>query len=508
MAVLEREVRDQGTEVRAIRIELDSLVGQLNDRLLPRIDERMDDTERDLAAVATSLIRTGRETAATTPGWSRPSGGSASCAPSSPSWSSAPACGATCSPPWPGSATTSTRCAPGWRCAPPSRRRRGRARPRAEHHRPPGLTAALPGRAETGRPGQWTHDSAARIPPARDTRFRQRQPGERPPDVLAALAEVNDGHQPAYGDDVVTARLREVVRRHFGTRAEVFPVFNGTGANVVSLQALSERWSSVVCPESSHINTDECGAAEKIAGLKLATVPTPDGKLTPEMVERHATGFGNIQRREPAVVSITQSTELGTVYTAQETAAVAAAAHERGLAVHMDGARIANAAASLGLPLRALTADAGVDVLSFGGTKNGLLLGEAVVVLNPDAVRGMAYLRKSSMQLASKMRYVSAQLVALLDGDLWLRNAEHANAMARRLEAAARAVPGVRITQAVQANTVFAILPGDVAGRLRKRFPFYTWDESTGEVRWVCSFDTTPDDVDAFAAALAEEASA
>ncbi|SPT57156.1 threonine aldolase family protein [Actinomadura madurae] len=284
------------------------------------------------------------------------------------------------------------------------------------------------------------------------------------PDVLAALAEVNDGHQPAYGDDVVTARLREVVRRHFGTRAEVFPVFNGTGANVVSLQALSERWSSVVCPESSHINTDECGAAEKIAGLKLATVPTPDGKLTPEMVERHATGFGNVQRREPAVVSITQSTELGTVYTARETAAVAAAAHERGLTVHMDGARIANAASSLGLPLRALTTDAGVDVLSFGGTKNGLLLGEAVVVLNPDAVRGVAYLRKSSMQLASKMRYVSAQLVALLDGDLWLRNAEHANAMARRLEAAARAVPGVRITQAVQANTVFAILPGTWPG--------------------------------------------
>lgn len=325
------------------------------------------------------------------------------------------------------------------------------------------------------------------------------------PDILAALAEVNDGHQPAYGEDAVTGRLRDVVRRHFGARAEVFPVFNGTGANVVSLQAMSERWSSVVCPESAHINTDECGAAEKIAGLKLITVPTPDGKLTPGLVERYAVGFGNIQRRLPAVVSITQSTELGTVYTAEETAAVAAAAHERGLTVHMDGARIANAAASLGVPLRALTTDAGVDVLSFGGTKNGLLLGEAIVVPNPDAVRGMAYLRKSSMQLASKMRYISAQLVALLDGDLWLRNASHANAMARRLEAAARAVPGVAITQAVQANTVFALIPKDVAERLRKRFPFYTWDEATGEVRWVCSFDTTGDDVDAFAAALAAE---
>ncbi|NDU75095.1 threonine aldolase [Actinomadura sp. DSM 109109] len=328
------------------------------------------------------------------------------------------------------------------------------------------------------------------------------------PEILAALAEVNTGHQPAYGDDAVTARLREVVRRHFGEQAEVFPVFNGTGANVVSLQAMSERWSAVVCPESAHINTDECGAAEKIAGLKLVTAPAPDGKLTPELVDRYAVGAGNVQRREPAVVSITQSTELGTVYTARETAAVAAAAHERGLSLHMDGARIANAAASLGLPLRALTTDAGVDVLSFGGTKNGLLLGEAVVVLNPAAVRGLAYLRKSSMQLASKMRYVSAQLVALLDGDLWLRNAGHANAMARRLEAAARAVPGVEITQDVQANTVFALMPKDAAERLRKRFPFYTWDEATGEVRWVCSFDTTADDVDAFAAALAEEMAA
>ncbi|TMQ91538.1 low specificity L-threonine aldolase, partial [Actinomadura soli] len=327
------------------------------------------------------------------------------------------------------------------------------------------------------------------------------------PDVLAALATVNAGHQPAYGADAVTARLREIVRRHFGERAEVFPMFNGTGANVVSLQAMSERWSSVVCPESAHINTDECGAPEKIAGLKLVTVPAPDGKLTPELVETHTTGFGNVQRRQPAVVSITQSTELGTVYTPEETAAVAAAAHERGMSVHMDGARIANAAASLGVPLRALTTDAGVDVLSFGGTKNGLLLGEAIVVLNPDAARGVDYLRKSSMQLASKMRYVSAQLIALLEGDLWLRNAAHANAMARRLEAAARTVPGVEITQAVEANAVFAIVPKTAAERLRKRFPFYTWDERTGEVRWICSFDTTETDVDAFTTALTEELS-
>ncbi|WP_067457462.1 threonine aldolase family protein [Actinomadura macra] len=327
------------------------------------------------------------------------------------------------------------------------------------------------------------------------------------PDVLAALAAVNDGHQPAYGADTVTARLRDVMRRHFGEHAEVFPVFNGTGANVVSLQAMSERWSAVVCPESAHINTDECGAAEKVAGLKLIPVPTPDGRLTPELLDRYATGFGNVQRAQPSAVSITQSTELGTVYTPQEIAAVAAAAHERGMLVHMDGARIANAAAALDLPMRAFTTDAGVDVLSFGGTKNGLLLGEAIVVLNPDAVRGMAFLRKTGMQLASKMRYLSAQLIALLDGDLWLRNARHANAMARRLAGAAGGMPGVEIVRPVEANTVFAVLPADVAERLRKRFAFYTWDERTGEVRWVCSFDLTEDDVDAFAAALAEELS-
>lgn len=328
------------------------------------------------------------------------------------------------------------------------------------------------------------------------------------PDVLAALAAVNEGHQPAYGDDAVTARLREVVRRHFGEQAEVFPVFNGTGANVVSLQAMSERWSSVVCPESAHINTDECGAAEKVAGLKIVPVPAPDGKLTPELVERYAVGFGNAHHAQPSAVSLTQSTELGTVYTAAEVASVAAAAHERGLSVHMDGARIANAAAALDLPMRAFTTDAGVDVLSFGGTKNGLLLGEAVIVLNPGAVRGMTFLRKAGMQLASKMRYLSAQLVALLDGDLWLRNAAHANAMARRLEEAARAVPGVRIVHPAEANTVFAALPQDVAGRLLKRFAFYPWGENSGVYRWVCSFDTTEDDVDAFAAALTEELSA
>ncbi|MEU5878959.1 beta-eliminating lyase-related protein [Spirillospora sp. NPDC047279] len=328
------------------------------------------------------------------------------------------------------------------------------------------------------------------------------------PEVLAAIAAVNDGHQTAYGDDVVTARLREVFKRHFGERTESFPVFNGTGANVVGLQAMMDRWGAVVCADSAHIDTDEGGAPEKVAGMKLIAAPSPDGKLTPELIDRYATGFGEPQRAQPQVVSITQCTELGTVYTADEISVVAAAAHERGMLLHMDGARIANAAAALDVPMRAITTDAGVDVLSFGGTKNGLMLGEAVLALDPDAVRGVLYLRKSSMQLASKMRFVSAQLLALLEGDLWLRNARHANTMARALAAAVRDLPGVEIMRPVEANSVFAVLPKDVTERLRKRFPFYVWDAHTGEVRWVTSFDTTEGDVAAFAAALAEELAA
>ena len=328
------------------------------------------------------------------------------------------------------------------------------------------------------------------------------------PEVLAALADANDGHQVAYGDDVYTERLAAVMRQHFGSQVLTYPVFNGTGANVVALQALATRWEAVVCSETAHIHADEGGAPETMAGLKLLTVPTPDGKLTPDLVDRQAWGFGDEHRAQPAVVSITQSTEMGTRYTPEEIAALAEHAHERGMSLHLDGARIANAAAGLGLPLRAFTTDVGVDVLSFGGTKNGLLAAEAVVVLNPDSVNGLTYLRKTSMQLASKMRFFSAQLLCLLEGDLWLRSAQHANAMAQRLAVAVDEIPGVEVTQQVQANAVFAVLPTDVTARLQKRFRFYTWDEHTGEVRWMCAFDTTTADVDAFTSALREEMSA
>jgi threonine aldolase len=258
-----------------------------------------------------------------------------------------------------------------------------------------------------------------------------------------------------------------------------------------------------VCSTTAHIHTDENAAPERVAGLKLLTVPTPDGKLTPELIDVEAWGWGDEHRAQPLTVSITQTTELGTAYTVDEIAAISAHAHSLGMTVHLDGSRISNAAASLGVALREFTTDAGVDVLSLGGTKNGLLYGEAVVVLNPDAVSGIPFLRKLDMQLSSKMRFVSAQLIALYGSDLWLRSASHANAMAARLRAAVDGMPGVTITQPTQSNAVFAILPAGVADRLRESFRFYDWNAATGEVRWMCAFDTTEADVDAFAAALA-----
>ncbi|MEU6622603.1 low specificity L-threonine aldolase [Streptomyces litmocidini] len=325
------------------------------------------------------------------------------------------------------------------------------------------------------------------------------------PEVLAALALANGGHQVAYGEDQYTEHLQRIMHSHFGPTAEAFPVFNGTGANVTALQALTDRWGAVVCAETAHINVDEGGAPERMGGLKLLTVPTPDGKLTPELIDRQAWGWEDEHRAMPQVVSITQNTELGTVYTVEEIRAIVEHAHAKGMKVHLDGARIANAAASLDVPMRAFTNAVGVDVISYGGTKNGMLFGEAVVVLNPDAVSHMKHLRKLSMQLASKMRFVSVQLEALLSKDLWLRNARHANGMAQRLAAGVRELDGVEILYPVQANAVFARLPQEVTRRLQERFRFYFWDEAAGDVRWMCSFDTTEDDVDAFLQALKEE---
>ena len=330
------------------------------------------------------------------------------------------------------------------------------------------------------------------------------------PVVLAAITAANEGHQVAYGEDVYTARLQELFVSLLGEGVEAYPVFNGTGANVTALQSMVTRWGAVITPALAHINTDEGAAPEKIGGFKLIPVPTPDAKLTPDQIAAVA-GSRGVHQAVPQVVSITQSTELGTLYSVAEIAAIADRAHELGLALHVDGARIANAAAALGVPLRAFTRDIGVDVLSFGGTKNGAIGAEAVVVLNPDAVTGIEFLRKSAMQLASKMRFVSAQLVALLTDDLWLRSGAQANAMAARLRSGIEAgmadgsIRGVSFTQPTQVNGVFAALPAGAADRIRDRgFRFYDWNEASGEVRWLTSFDTTEADVDAFVAAVAD----
>jgi threonine aldolase len=327
------------------------------------------------------------------------------------------------------------------------------------------------------------------------------------PEVLAAITEANGGHQISYGEDVYTEHLQTVMKGLFGEQAETFPVFNGTGANVTALTSLLPRWGAVVATSTAHIHTDENGAPERVSGLKLLTVPTPDGKLTPELIDREAWGWGDEHRAQPLAVSITQTTELGTLYSVDEVKAIGEHVHSLGMKLHMDGARIANAAAALEVPVREFTTDAGVDILSFGGTKNGMLYGEAIVALNPGASDGLIYLRKLNMQLASKMRFVSAQLIALLEDDLWLSSAHHSNAMAahlrRLLEDAAPA--GLGFSQATQANAVFAVLDNAVADRIRERVRFYDWDRAIGEVRWMAAFDTTEADVDAFVAVILEE---
>ncbi len=320
------------------------------------------------------------------------------------------------------------------------------------------------------------------------------------PEIMAAIASVNDGHEIAYGEDSVTARLDAMVQAEFGSQALAFPVFNGTGANVVALQACMQRWEAVIAAESAHINADESGAPEKMAGLKIHTVPTPDGKLTPELVDSVMYDIGSVHRAQPGAISITNTTEMGTLYTAAEIRALADYAHSHGLLLHLDGARLSNAAAALGMRFREFTTDAGVDVVSFGGTKIGALAAEAVVVLNPELAHAIPFLRKTSMQLASKMRFVSAQLIAIMSNDLWKRNGEHANAMAARLDEGLRAL-GVEIPNPTQANAVFPIFTAEQTAALQQEYRFYVWNYATGQVRLMCAWDTTVDDVDGLLAA-------
>ena len=334
------------------------------------------------------------------------------------------------------------------------------------------------------------------------------------PEVIKRMVLVNQGHEIAYGDDTVTAEFNQLVKKLFGSKAVGFPVFNGTGANVVALQAALNRWEAVICAQSAHIHADEGGAPEKMGGIKLWTVPTPDGKLTPALIDSQVFDMGFVHRAQPGVVSITQTTELGTLYTAKEIKALAARAHKHGLLLHMDGARLSNAAAALGLSFKQFTTDVGVDLVSLGGTKIGALAAEAVIVTDAKSARGkvlanaMPYLRKTSMQLSSKMRFVSAQLIALFENDarVALANARHANAMAKRLHdgvvAIAKKNKEVKVPNPTEANAVFPILPKKVAAKLQKDYRFYVWNQETGQVRWMCAFDTTPQDVDGLLEAL------
>ncbi len=324
------------------------------------------------------------------------------------------------------------------------------------------------------------------------------------PAVLSAIASVNGGHAPAYGADPVTTEAIALIKERFGDDAEVFFAFNGTGANVVGLQSLLRPFEAVICAETAHIHVDECGAPERLLGSKLVTVATPDGKLTPGLAQGALRGVGDEHHVQPRVVSITQSTEVGTCYRIEEITALGDWAHDNGMFLHVDGARLANAAATLGLDIGAFGSDLGIDVLSFGGTKNGAMGAESVISFLPPGDSPLKFIRKQSMQLASKMRFVAAQYIALLTDDLWLTNATHANAMAQRLARGAAGVDGVDVVYAVEANGVFASLPSEATLALQQDYPFYVWDDETGVVRWMASFDTTEDDVDRFVERLAE----
>jgi threonine aldolase len=319
------------------------------------------------------------------------------------------------------------------------------------------------------------------------------------PAVLDAVAAASTGDATAYGDDPWTARAAAQLSGTFGA-SDVFFVFNGTGANVMGLSLMLRPYQAVICAESAHLNVDECGAPERILGAKLLTVPAPDGKLTPELIATRLGGRGDEHRAQPRAVAITQVTELGTCYSLAELRRLGEFCRASGLLVYLDGARLANAAAFLGCSLAELAAD--VDVLSFGGTKNGALGAEALIVMNAALTAEAPFLRKQQMQLASKMRFLAAQFLALLEDQLWLRNARHSNAMARHLAEAIVGVPGVRLDQPVESNAVFAVLDPALIEPLQREWSFHVWDENRHAVRWMTAFDTSEEDVDAFAAGI------
>jgi threonine aldolase len=319
------------------------------------------------------------------------------------------------------------------------------------------------------------------------------------PAIMKALNEVNNGHTLAYGNDQFTMKALENLKKIFGPETTAFLVFNGTAANVLSLSSLTQPYNAIICAQTAHINVDECGAPEKFTGCKLMSVPTNNGKLTIEGIKSHMHGFGDEHHSQPKMISISQSTEMGTIYTVPEIKTLADFAHENGMKLHMDGARISNAAVSLGLEFQEFTTKAGVDVLSFGGTKNGMMYGEAVIFFNALLAEDFKFRRKQGMQLASKMRFIGAQFNAFLENDLWKSNAGHANEMAQLLYNKVKDIKEIKVTQKVQANGVFVILPKKIVSELQKEYFFYPWDEDRSEYRWMTSFDTTKDDINGFA---------
>ena len=320
------------------------------------------------------------------------------------------------------------------------------------------------------------------------------------PEMIEAIRAANEGHVVAYGDDPFTDRAVKVFQKHFGKDVAVYFVFGGTGANVLGLKAITKSYEAVVCAETAHINVDECGAPEKFTGCKLLSVRTPDGKIRVEQIKPFLHGVGFEHHVQPRVISVSQATEMGTVYTKNELKTLARFAHDNNMLLHVDGARIANAAASLGAHLKEFTVDVGVDVLSFGGAKNGMMYGEAVVFFNKKFGENFKYIRKQGMHLPSKMRFISAQFEALLSGDLWRRSATHANRMAQVLASELEKVPGIKLTQPVEANGVFAVIPEKYIAALQKKYFFYVWNEEISECRFMASFDTTEEDIHDFVA--------
>lgn len=324
------------------------------------------------------------------------------------------------------------------------------------------------------------------------------------PEIIEALRNANDGHVLAYGGDPITARAIELFQKHFGSDVAVYFVFGGTGANVLGLKAITHSYHSIYCAESAHVHVDECGAPEKFTGCKLVTLPTPDGKLRVEQIKDAMFGIGVEHHVQPRVIQISQVTEMGTVYTREELKALADFAHDNNMLLHVDGARLANAAVALNATFKEITADVGVDVLSFGGTKNGMMFGEAVVFFDKTHAGDFKYIRKQGMQLTSKMRFISAQFEALLSGDLWHRSAVHSNRMAQVLASELAKVPGIKLTQPVESNGVFATIPKEHIPALQQKYFFYVWDDAIAEVRFMASFDTSEDDIHDFIAFVRE----